>query len=476
MSHDDRDDDGVYTRLEEEETDNTKGRSKVERVQRSGELTRWWILLFFSIVNLNQCLSWFTFSSVDADLMKAYFGERMTTENIDLLLNWGPIIGTICFPLQTHLLNSKDGFRRSVRLGTSLAFAGNLLRLLPILFSRSFRSSFLAFALYHIGQILNAAAGSFVMSAVTRLSSIWFPENERTTATAIAQTSNGLGTTVGFLLGPALVPTSDDVPRLLWLGIAVAAIPTIAFSLYFPERPHAAPSVAAHEERASVAVTSARSWIDSVRESVSGHPSYVVLILSAGTLSGANSAWQGMLQSTLNPVGYSDDEVGWMGFTNGLASAAFAIFGGLLIDRVFRKKMKACIVLGVLGIFLSSVIFLLSVPCFLYEDDAPLPTSMSVLVVLLGLNGAATGLTSPLFYELAAELLYPMKEGLSAGTLVFVLNGVSTLVIVVDMVLSYRYINFFYCIVLGGILLSISFVREEYKRPLEERPSDIIKD
>lgn len=28
------------------------------------------------------------------------------------------------------------------------------------------------------------------------------------------------------------------------------------------------------------------------------------------------------------------------------------------------------------------------------------------------------GLTSPLFYELAAELIYPVKEGMSAGILV----------------------------------------------------------
>ena len=81
------------------------------------------------------------------------------------------------------------------------------------------------------------------------------------------------------------------------------------------------------------------------------------------------------------------------------------------------------------------------------------------------LNGAATGLTGPLFYELAAELIYPMKEGLSAGTLVFVLNGVSAIVIVVDMILSYRYINVFYTVILVVILITLAMVREEYKRP-----------
>ena len=49
-----------------------------------------------------------------------------------------------------------------------------------------------------MGQIAIAAAGPFNMGAVSLLSVIWFPENERTTATAIAAVSNGAGTTVGF--------------------------------------------------------------------------------------------------------------------------------------------------------------------------------------------------------------------------------------------------------------------------------------
>lgn len=477
-----------------------------QRVPARGEWTRFYILIIFSIVNCNQCLSWFTFSSVDSEKMKQYFGSRMTEDNIDQLLNWGPIIGAICFPLQVSLLESKNGLQRSVNLGISLAFAGNAIRIVPIFFGESFRQSLLAFVCYHVGQILNAAAGSFIMSSVSRLSAVWFPEAERTTATAIAQMSNGLGTTIGFLLGPGLAPTAGDIPRLLWLGLVVAAIPMCAIVLYFPMRPKHAPSLAAQEERRKASTTTNNdddltnatesgehssiddanataddsqnaievfrhavyNWYASLRKSAK-NSSYIVLILAAGTLSGANSAWQGVLQSTLNPVGYSDHEVGWLGFANGLASAVFAIIGGFLMDRVFFRKMKACILVGVAGIFMTSVLFVVCVPNFLY-DEAPLSTPLAMLTLLMAINGAATGITSPLFYELAAELLYPEREGVSAGTLVFVLNGVSTLVILVDMVLSYRYINFFYSIVIGAILLSIMFVKEEYKRPLERTP------
>ena len=83
----------------------------------------------------------------------------------------------------------------------------------------------------------------------------------------------------------------------------------------------------------------------------------------------------------------------------------------------------------------------------------------------MALNGLFYGITSPLFYELSAELIYPQKEGLSAGTLVFVLNAVTMVVIGVDAILSYRYINFIYGIIIGLLLLILFSVKEEYRRP-----------
>ena len=93
--------------------------------------------------------------------------------------------------------------------------------------------------MYHAGQILIAAAGPclhglvvsqlpfpsprtlpllrpFFMDSVTRLAVVWFPQRERTTATAIAQTSNALGTTVGFLNPLWLAPSPAAIPNVFW--------------------------------------------------------------------------------------------------------------------------------------------------------------------------------------------------------------------------------------------------------------------
>ena len=40
--------------------------------------SRWYILAVFSFFSFNQCLVWFTFSSVKKHKVKEYYGEHMT--------------------------------------------------------------------------------------------------------------------------------------------------------------------------------------------------------------------------------------------------------------------------------------------------------------------------------------------------------------------------------------------------------------
>lgn len=55
------------------------------------------------------------------------------------------------------------------------------------------------------GQIFIGMAGPILMSGPPSVSVVWFPPNQRTTATAIASTAAGLGVALSFLIGPAIV-------------------------------------------------------------------------------------------------------------------------------------------------------------------------------------------------------------------------------------------------------------------------------
>ena len=152
----------------------------------AAEPKRWYILAVFSMFSFNQCLVWFTFSSVDYDKVAGYYGEdNMSTTVQSLLLNWGPIIGIVFFPIQVWLTQrGVAGFRHAVLLGCLLQFAGTLIRTVPT-FAGTPQSPG-AITLLHLGQILNAAAGPLCMGTESRLSQLWFREDERATATSIA--------------------------------------------------------------------------------------------------------------------------------------------------------------------------------------------------------------------------------------------------------------------------------------------------
>lgn len=71
-------------------------------------------------------------------------------------------------------------------------------------------------------QIFNAACGPIVMSIPPKLSAAWFPETQRTTATAVGIIANNLGTAAGFF-APQLVTTPSQVPRILYASIIPSA-------------------------------------------------------------------------------------------------------------------------------------------------------------------------------------------------------------------------------------------------------------
>ena len=81
-----------------------------------------------------------------------------------------------------------------------LFVTGGLIRFLG---QRGSDTLFLAFS--HIGSILNGIAGTVVMAVPPALSATWFPPNQRTIATCIAQVFTQVGTGLSFFLGPKIV-------------------------------------------------------------------------------------------------------------------------------------------------------------------------------------------------------------------------------------------------------------------------------
>ena len=154
---------------------------------------------------------------------------------------------------------------------------------------------------------------------------------------------------------------------------------------------------------------SSGGWFRTVFTAASNR-SFAVLVIAFALLSGVSAGWQGLLESILSKTD-AEPDAGWIGFGNGVAENIGAVLAGLMLDSFFRQRLKLGIVVGLAGCCLSTVWFSLQLPCgFIYGDSNPLPRSKLTMILSLTLAGFFQGITSPLSYELSAELIYPIKE------------------------------------------------------------------
>jgi len=191
---------------------------------------------------------------------------------------------------------------------------------------------------------------------------------------------------------------------------------------------------------------------------------FCVLVLAAGIIAGVAAAWQSLLQDILAPTGYSDTTIGYLGFINGVAGNIGSVLVGVVSDTLLRRRFK-CMIMTCFGVLLLGVVwFALSVPMSAHGQSL-LPQSVGSVGAALALAGLTQSATSPLLYELCAELTYPVPEGTSAGVLALLWNLFSLIVIFISPDISPGAIS---GIMAGTTLLVIAMVgsiKEVYRRP-----------
>ncbi|GBG25561.1 Feline leukemia virus subgroup C receptor-related protein 2 [Hondaea fermentalgiana] len=433
-----------------------------KRADRAAKVERYYVLTVFSLFAFAQGVLWLTFSSIDHTRLQEYYVDDFDFATVALLLNWGPIIGIVSFPFSLWIMKRPDGFHEACVCGMALCVGGALVRLIPTIVGPALRKSSFALAFLHIGQILNAAGGPLCMATTSRLSSIWFPEEQRTFSTAIAIAANPVGTNLAFILGP-YVTQAGGVGALLFLGLVFTLLPAILALVHLPRWPsHAKRELPApiivrvqglatpdllgsqgHRARTaslgeasdadadegadpetdaevdpqldSASLASEDSYVvppeldeqDSIKLMLSSRD-FMLTVLCGGCISGIATAWQTMLQAILRD-NFDERTIGWIGCFNGFAANLGNIVAGFLSQR---DRIQTELVIG-LGLQICAL--------GLFVDAAKHGTFVGVFMAVLG-TGLTYGLCNPLFYELSAKLIFPVNEGVSISVLVLLLN------------------------------------------------------
>lgn len=454
----------------------------------------WYVLAVFSLVSMSQSMAWFVFSSVPASAA-AFFA--LSEAELALLLNWGSIVYVAAaLPLLAALATASPvALRRVLRAGAALLLFSSALRAIPALVPSLHASSFdsssnnsisnssgdgyipqgsaavITRVLLHTAQILNALVGPVVMSPVSLLSAMYFPPRLYALATNVAYFANGLGTTLLFVLGPALAPTPARVPVLLAFTTLCAALSCALAFVHFPLPPTstsvqkssqgsdgednnddsgageetkpllASPSSSSpqpqpqpqpaqqQQQRSGTAREALREFLHGARVCLRER-SAAVATLCAGVQFGFVAGWAGCLPTVLMHLGMDARTAGALGLGETASALASALGVGVLaVTPCLRAHYRALsLVLWAVAVAgLGGVALFVPAPW----AHAPLvsPTHVAALGVCFAAFGLSSGGLTPLYYEILAELTHPVSPSTSAG-LVALLSNAATLVVI----------------------------------------------
>ncbi len=409
--------------------------------------------------------------------MNSYFGT--SDADLDLLLNWGPIVFLPVCPLVAWLLRRPRGLNTALRSGAVMCFIACAVRAVPCVLAPDLRRSSRVQLLLHAGQIINAAVGPIVMSSPSLLSALWFPPHMRATATSVAYLGGNLGGAVGFLLGPYIIADSgDNVPLFLLVELLMASIPMLLFAFHCPI-PHESkydepfmsslqapgislPSAPNTPLPHSAPKSAICSFLGPLQHMLA-LPSLLLLCVCGGVQAGASSAWSGVLPQMLPSPRFSSVFIGWLGFAFSIGGVVGNAGAGVVADIWFVNRYKTFLIW----------VFMISAACFAlftlsldnpFISPAPIPSSPASIMIIGTMAGVFQSACDPLFYELAAEISFPLEEGTSASLIAFLFNAATLIMLFVAPAISLTLFNTIMTATMLICALGVCFSKESYPR------------
>ncbi|KAG3258121.1 feline leukemia virus subgroup C cellular receptor 1, transcript variant X1 [Ictidomys tridecemlineatus] len=360
---------------------------------------RFVVLLIFSLYSLVNAFQWIQYSIISNVFQGFYSVSLLHIDWLSMvyMLAYVPLI----FPA-TWLLDTK-GLRLTALLGSGLNCLGAWVK------CGSVQQHL--FWVTMLGQCLCSVAQVFILGLPSHIASVWFGPKEVSTACATAVLGNQLGTAVGFLLPPVLVPNTQNDTVLLAHNISImfygtSGVATLLFiltAIAFKEKPPYPPSQA--QAAIQDSPPEEYSYKKSIRNLFKNIP-FVLLLISYGIMTGAFYSVSTLLNQMIL-THYEGEEVnaGRIGLTLVVAGMVGSILCGLWLD--YTKTYKQTTLIVYILSFIGMVIFTFT-----------LDLGYIIIVFVTGgiLGFFMTGYL-PLGFEFAVEITYPESEGTSSGLL-----------------------------------------------------------
>lgn len=403
---------------------------------------RWIVLAVFSLISMTNEVIWISLSSITS-IVKAYYNVSYVAVN---MLSMIYMIFYVFVIVSAYLLD-KQGLKFTIVIGGALNGIGSCLRLIG--------SSRDGFVYAFLGNASAALAQCFILFVPPTLAAVWFGEKERATASAIGVLMNMLGVAVGFLMGGTMVPSSEDYDGVVRDGMFNTLMAQAVFCTFLVilsvilirNAPSSPPSMSqllilkskqaaakktnkyrvqtktvedTDNQVATSGDSSTASTDSNVKtagflqnlKSLSKDRAFYLVTQSYGLYFGLFAAYNTVLNQMcmLNYPG-KEKEIGLMGFTSVLLGLVGILLAGIWIDKTNRYKSIS------IGTFVCCSVALLIFTLLLQYGG-----NFTLVFVSFCIFGFFSYPYMTVGLEHAAEVTYPIPEGITSGILLLVGN------------------------------------------------------
>ncbi|BDA78687.1 hypothetical protein LPTSP3_g16170 [Leptospira kobayashii] len=359
---------------------------------------RWVILSLYILITAAICMQWLTFAPIARDAKEFY---SVSPVQIDLLsLIFLAVFVIVAIPA-SYIIDTY-GIRKGVGFGAVLM---GVFGILKGIYANDY-------TIVLISQIGLAIAQPFLLNAVTKISVLWFPIQERATSVALGTLAQFLGIIFVMILTPILLEggeKGEKIPEVMLLYGIISLISAVLFLIFSKEKPPTSPSIHGEDSRLPF-------W-EGIRFLWNKNDMRKILFLFLIGL-GVFNAVSTCIDQISEIKGLNIEESGLVG---GIMLIA-GILGGVIIpplsDRLQKRKTFLIVAMG--GFLFGLGLFTIS------NDFIPLLISSAIIGFFL------LGIGAPIGFQYCAEITSPAPESTSQGLLLLV-GQISGIVFILGM-------------------------------------------
>ncbi|XP_055086951.1 feline leukemia virus subgroup C receptor-related protein 2 isoform X3 [Periophthalmus magnuspinnatus] len=359
---------------------------------------RWLMLLIFSLYSMCNAFMWLQYSIISNIFMDFYSIDSLAIDWLSMIY----FLTYIPFILPVTWMLDKRGLRDIVLVGSAFNCIGAWIK--------TGTADPHMFPMTVFGQFVCSVATVYLLGIPSRLASLWFGQQEVSTACSIGVLGNQLGVAIGFLVPPVLVPNVEDkdelahhIRRMFYITAGIATFLFVVIVLVFQDKPELPPSQA--QAQARRIHPDEYSYTASILRLLK-NKAFMLLMISYGLNVGCYYSLSTLLNRIIVEQ-YPGEEVnaGRIGLTIVIAGMVGSLICGMWLDKTktYRQTTLAVYILSLSGI----LVFALTLPL----------GHLWLVFVTAGFLGFFMTGYLPLGFEFAVELTFPESEGTSSGLL-----------------------------------------------------------